>query len=63
VHPDDAEAAKRTYVDCLKGRRSEYRTLERVVWPDASVHWLETYGRATYGADGRAVRMTGVIER
>jgi PAS domain S-box-containing protein len=61
VHPDDAATARRIYAECLSGRRREYRTLERVVWPDASVHWLETYGRATSGADGRTVRMAGVI--
>ena len=61
LHPDDVEAAKRTLVDCLKGRRHEWRGFERVIWPDGSVHWLQVYGRATYGADGRAVRMTGLI--
>src|SRR6185369_10432708 len=25
-------------------------------------HWMETYGRAVYGADGRAERLTGVIK-
>jgi PAS domain S-box-containing protein len=62
VHPEDVEGAKRTFVDCLKGRRPSYRAVERVVWPDGSVHWLETYGRAEYGADGRAVRMAGVVK-
>ena len=33
-----------------------------MVWPDASVHWLETYGHATRGADGRTVRMAGMIK-
>ncbi len=62
LHPDDVEAAKRTFVDCLKGRRPQYRAAERVLWPDGSAHWLETYGRAEYGDGGRAVRMAGVIK-
>lgn len=61
VHPDDAARARAVLVDCMKGTRPEYRNTERVVWPDGSIHWLETYGRADYGRDGRAVRMTGVI--
>jgi PAS domain S-box-containing protein len=62
VHPEDLEGARRTFVECLKGERAEYRSVDRVLWPDGSVHWLETYGRATYGADGRATRMSGVIK-
>lgn len=62
VHPDDVAAAKRTFIECMKGTSPEYRTLERVIWPNRSVHWLETYGRASYGPDGRAVRLTGVIK-
>jgi PAS domain S-box-containing protein len=61
VHPEDAPAARQTYVDCLKGRVPQYRTVERVLWPDGSVHWLETYGRANHGPNGR-VRMSGVIK-
>jgi PAS domain S-box-containing protein len=62
VHRDDRVSARAVFVDCLKGRVREYRTAERVVWPDGTVHWLETYGRADYGADGRPTRMTGVIK-
>ena len=62
VHPDDAGRARQNFIDCLKGRRPQYRTVERVVWPDGSVHWLETYGRAVYGPDGHAERLTGVIK-
>jgi len=62
VHPEDAPRARQTFVDCLKGRYPRYRAIERVCWPDGSVHWLETYGRAEYGSDGRAVRMAGVVK-
>jgi PAS domain S-box-containing protein len=62
LHPDDLARAKQTFVSCLKGEVPQYRGVDRVVWPDGGVHWLETYGRASYGADGRTVRMTGVIK-
>jgi len=61
LHPDDVEASSRTLRECVTGVRPEYRTEERVIWPDGTVRWLETYGRATYGADGRATGLSGVI--
>ncbi len=61
VHPDDALAAKQTYIDCLKGRTPDYRSEERVLLPGGGVRWVETSGRADYGPDGRAVRMAGVV--
>jgi len=62
VHADDVARAKAIFVSCLKGEVPQYRAVDRVVWPDGSLHWLETYGRASYGADGRTLRMTGVIK-
>jgi len=61
VHPEDAPRAKQTFIDCLKGRLPHYRGEERLVRPDGSVRWVETFGEAEYGADGRAVRMAGVV--
>ena len=63
LHPEDVRASERTLKDCITGVRPEYRTEERVVWPDGTVRWLETYGRATYGADGRATGLSGEIGR
>ena len=61
LHPEDRTAARRVFIDCLKGLQPQYRTAERVIWPDGSIHWLEAYGRGHYGMDGRAARLTGVI--
>ncbi|MGH7947728.1 MAG: PAS domain S-box protein, partial [Candidatus Binataceae bacterium] len=61
VHPDDRAAARRIFTECVKGLKPDYRAEERVIWPDGSVHWLETHGRGNYGADGRCVRMAGVV--
>jgi PAS domain S-box-containing protein len=60
LHPDDVQASERTLKECISGVRPEYRTEERVVWPDGTVRWLETYGRASYGADRRAT-LSGVV--
>jgi PAS domain S-box-containing protein len=61
LHPDDVPQARQTYVDCLTGARPSYRSEERLVRRDGSVRWLECFGRAEYGAGGRAVRMAGVV--
>ncbi len=61
THPDDRALARQIFVDCLKGRRPTYRAEERVVWPDGTVRWLETYGRGRYGRSGRAIEMSGTV--
>jgi two-component system cell cycle sensor histidine kinase/response regulator CckA len=32
----------------------------RVVWPDASIHWLHAHAKVFYSDDGRPLRMAGV---
>jgi PAS domain S-box-containing protein len=61
LHPQDRAAARRIFVDCLKGRQRTYANEERVVLPDGSVRWLETFGSGEYARNGRCVRMTGVV--
>jgi two-component system sensor histidine kinase/response regulator len=61
LHPDDAPASRPRMVACLKGTVPAYRAEERVIWPDGSVHWMETVGRGVYGEDGRAIRVMGVV--
>lgn len=61
LHPEDIGAAKQTFIECLKGACTSYRSEERVLWPDGSLRWVETFGRAEYAGDGRAVRMAGVV--
>lgn len=61
VHPEDAAGARDAFVDCLKGRRSQYRREDRIVLADGSHRWLETHGRAQHGRAGGATGMTGVL--
>ena len=60
VHPDDREAVARE----LERSRLEHRLYGaeyRVVWPDQSIHWIEARGQYSYDAEGKAVRMRGVV--
>jgi diguanylate cyclase (GGDEF)-like protein/PAS domain S-box-containing protein len=61
LHPDDALGAKRAFVECLKGRCPASRLEYRVLLPDGGVRWIQIFGQADFGPDGRAVRLAGVI--
>ncbi len=59
LHPEDRSRTDSALLHALAEKTAqdlEYRT----VWPDGSVHWIESKGRAFYdGATGKAVRMAG----
>ena len=61
LHPDDVAASRERFRLCLKGLAPQYRAEERIVRPDGSIRWLQTFGRGSYGSDGRAVRLVGAI--
>jgi signal transduction histidine kinase len=43
IHPDDRDQL-RTTVDQALANRGSYAVEYRVIWPDASVHWISTHG-------------------
>jgi PAS domain S-box-containing protein len=59
VHPDDKERASTVVRDALD-RGGEYELQYRIIWPDGSVHWLESKGRAMEDPVTGATRMVGV---
>ncbi|HVC09801.1 MAG TPA: PAS domain S-box protein [Elusimicrobiota bacterium] len=61
IHPDDREAVKR---EIERGFRENGRfsNEHRVVWPDGSVHWVSTTGRAYTDEQGRPARTVGVVQ-
>jgi PAS domain S-box-containing protein len=58
VHPEDRphaeQAVRRALVD------GEYYAEWRVVWPDGSVHWIQTRGKVFFDDAGRPQRLIGV---
>jgi PAS domain S-box-containing protein len=61
THPEDRERVQAEAMLALEMQTDielEYRTL----WPDGSVRWLQTRGRAIYDAAGKLVRITGIIQ-
>ena len=59
VHPDDrADAVRRVEQAFETGETTEWEW--RVVWPDASVHWLAGRWRVFKDRSGKPLRMTGI---
>ncbi len=60
VHPDDLagvmEAMRKT-----RDQGADYHKQYRVIWPDGSVHWLESQGKCQRNSEGRITRMVGVM--
>lgn len=60
VHPGDRERVASSMAAALES--SEVWEAEfRVIWPDASLHWLIARGRVFAELDGKATRMLGVV--
>ncbi|NUS60512.1 MAG: PAS domain S-box protein, partial [Lysobacter sp.] len=59
IHPEDRDAMRKALAQTIAAH-GHYDAEFRVIWPDGSVHWIVSRGRAVYDADGRAIAMTGV---
>ena len=62
IHPQDLAQQEQALQDSLD-RCEDYVCEFRVVWPDASVHWVEIRGQYVYDDDasGIVLRMRGVL--
>jgi len=58
IHPEDRESAHQTIMAAIRSRKP-YILIHRIVWPDGSVHWLQSSGRAFFDEKGELERMTG----
>ena len=61
VHPEDAEAVKRGVMATRDGAAADYHNQYRVVWPDGSLHWLESQGKCQRDDTGQVERIVGVV--
>lgn len=59
VHPEDRAAVSQALQRAMEGG-SEFRVEYRVVWPDKTVHYLATRGKAFHNEQGKPVRVSGV---
>src|SRR6185369_6765487 len=59
LHPDDREGVQAAGYRAIADG-ADYDVEFRVQWSDGTLHWVLVRGRATYAADGSALRMSGV---
>jgi len=60
VHPDDLELAEAAWKTALK-EHVDYICEYRIVLPDNTLRWVESYGRYYYDDDGNPLRMAGTV--
>ena len=60
IHPDDRASVIAT-VDAAVGAKSRYRTEHRVVWPDATIHWISGAGGVTIDDRGEVTGTVGCV--
>ena len=59
VHPDD-RAALVAAIDAAMISGTDFTEIHRVVWPDGTIRWLSGAGRFLHGANGEALRGSGI---
>ncbi len=60
VHPDDLPGIDAQVAACI-ATRMPFVGEFRVIWTDASIHWIAARGEFSYDATGRPLRMRGVV--
>ncbi len=61
VHPEDLPKVLAAVQKALD-EHQDYVCQYRVVWEDASIHWLDALGRAYYDSAGKPVKMIGMLQ-
>ena len=60
IHPEDRASVTAVFQQAFQGRRNPELEF-RIIRPDGAVRCLKGLSRTTFGADGKLVRMVGVI--
>ncbi|MBD2165150.1 PAS domain S-box protein [Calothrix membranacea FACHB-236] len=60
IHPEDREWVQRQLKEAI-ANKTDYVVEYRVVWPDHSIHWISSTGRAIYDNNGLPLEMLGVL--
>ena len=60
VNPEDVPALKEAFAKA-RAEGADYHMQYRVRWPDGSEHWLESQGKCQRNAEGKVVRIHGVM--
>lgn len=58
LHPEDRHYVV-TAINQAIDNGQEYSAEYRIIWPDGSIHWMQSKGQVVYDEAGKAVRMVG----
>ncbi|MFN6513753.1 MAG: PAS domain-containing protein [Nostoc sp. CreGUA01] len=61
IHPEDRQFMQEVISRSL-AERVDCDIEYRVVWPDATIHWIDAKGRIFYDADGKTVKLMGTAQ-
>jgi PAS domain S-box-containing protein len=59
IHPDDRDELTRAFTHSAQ-TGADYTAVYRSVWPDGSIHWVESTARVSRDAAGRLTKIVGV---
>ena len=59
-HPDDKPLRDKAVEESFSGGSLKYEV--RIIWPDKSIHWLNTYGKIYTDRDRNILRMYGIVQ-
>jgi PAS domain S-box-containing protein len=60
IHPEDLSGVMEA-MHKTRDYGADYHKQYRVIWPDGSVHWLESQGSCQRDSEGKITRLVGVI--
>ncbi len=60
VHPEDRESVVQV-VNHARAEKTDYCHQYRMVWPDGSIHWIESRGKLYSNAADEVVRILGTV--
>ena len=61
IHPDDRLDVIHAVKSCIDSGKN-YQTEYRVIWPDESIHWLQSNGNILYNDEGKPIKILGMSQ-
>ncbi len=61
IYRPDVDSVVHIIGASLLGKNQKYRIEHRVIWPDGSLHWVESLGQVYHDERGQPRRMTGTM--
>ncbi|RUT72087.1 PAS domain S-box protein [Flavobacterium cupreum] len=60
IHPEDMEKRNQAHKEARETGKLYFTG--RIIWPDSSIHWIESKGKVFYDRDGTPEHMIGTVQ-